>query len=269
MGKVNAKRMIKRMKRQSEEYKQVVDACVLIAGQYGVVINLPYELPTILENLLRSQQQGSPADHQAAQAKASESYNRLAAMTHQPPHQASPPQAHHQAPVAPQPNPWDVAAEQAPMPPPPPVDPWASATSDAAIDDVFEEDEPMFDAPDNGGSQNHDIASMQAAFEAKQAQMLDRVSNTGIQYKNSPGPAAGTRPAPHSNAPQAPPQASGHNQAPPPGPTSSTAPGPAPAPPDNRRLKGGMTRGQALDMIERATGRRPGNPPANPNIKMD
>lgn len=258
-GKRNAKRIIKKMQRQGSEYKNVVDGCIFMLTQHGFTVSFPWEIPNILEQLLREREGGAP-DPAASQQGAADAYNRLAAMsTGQPapaqpaPTQAPPTAPSYQAPppAGPPQNPWAVAAGNngapaQPAPPPEPVDPWASAAS-SSLDELLMDDAPA--ATPSGNGMPLSEVEMRARVEAANARMVQRVETNGATYKHGAGPAIPPTPGAQ--------------------PSASSANGGAPPPPtDDRPLKhGGLTRGAALDLIERATGRRPGTPEASPVIK--
>lgn len=100
---------------------------------------------------------------------------------------------------------------------------------------------------------------MMAQFQAGQQRMFQRVADTGVQYKHGAGgPAAGQHLVAQGTAPV--------TTAVPPQPALQQAPQQGGGG-GERRLKNGMSRSAALDAIERASGKRPGAPPANPNAK--
>jgi hypothetical protein len=279
MAKRNAKRMMKRMQRESGEYKSVVDACIFMASQHGITINFPWEVPNLLEALLQERRSGVVATG-AAQVQAHDAHERLAQLTghngaSQPAHPHAQPGPPPVPPSAPQGSPWAAAAQGGPTapelePPPPPVDPWAAA-AEGAFDDIIEgalgaDQSPAAPAgAPTGDEATLSQEEMMARYQAGQDRMISRVETTGVQYKHGQGgPATGQRMVAHDNArPAAPPAAPGAHPPPP--------AGFVPAEPRNDdgspRMKGGMSRTQALDLIERSTGRRPSAPGGNPTQK--
>jgi len=272
-GQSRAKRKIRKIKAQSEEARGVLDACMLIASSHGRIVNFPYELPQLLEELFSAQKAGGGY---IPGAQANAAYNRLEALTSQngapqqhtvpvqtvvspqpaaPAYQAPPP-----LPLAYGAEPWGAPAEATP-----PANPWATAANaateemrrnpTAVAQSAVAQSPPQDPTPITPQAPQPGMDQMMAKFEAGQARMVQRVAETGVQYKHGAGgPAAGQHLVTQNPVPV----------------TTQVAPQPAlqPAGRDGeRRLKNGMSRSAALDAIERSTGTRPGTPTASPHAK--
>ena len=286
MGGAAAKRKLKRIKRQGDESKTIIENISGILMAHGIVVNFPWEIPEIIGELLANRS-ASPPNHlgqQQAVASTQGAIQRLRALTQVPssPAPQSPP-AHHVAATAPasvQPisDPWGTAADDigqaAPQsaPPAPPVDPWGDAadldfdfdSEPAAATQAYPEQATPVD-PNTGLT----MEQMQAMVEAGQSRMMQRVETTGVQYKNgAQGPAAGKRIAPAPRIAAKAGTTAGAAGAPPIAPqTAPAAMGIPPAKPGERRGKNGLTAAQARALISRATGREVKPPGANPNVK--
>lgn len=253
------------MKREGEEYKSVVDACMMLCGQHGITVNLPWELTQVLEKLLQAkaaaqvnpamavntQQQRVNNLRQLVQGNNPAQPTQQSAPMQAPPPPTSAPPIHGRSQSAssgwgpPQADPF-AEMEQAE-----PVDPWANMSHD--VDALFREEKPVQQHVHQTAPEEQqmplDQAEMMRRYKAGQDKMLNRVATEGVQYKNGGGPAQGKVLTPAEGVPAP--------STPPPGPTPQRNN-------DGPRMKGGMTREEALDMIERASGHRPRAPEGNP-----
>lgn len=272
MAKRNAKRIAKRLKRESDEFKGVVDQCIHLLGLHGYPIQFPWEVPLALEQLISNAGLTPQGMMNAPTGSREASFDRLAgAMAAGP--QAQPPPGQQLAPQAAQPAYQLMGAPQAASAPVAPpevanVDPWAAAAEAASV--TMETGHGGHRAPPQGqGSADGGLSpeQVQAMFEAKQAAMFERLAQSGVKYGGAQGPAAGKKLIPHpsvkvpTGAPPAPPRAAGGEE----GHQSPYAvPGGGDGP---RNPKNGMTREQMVEAIANATGKVPGAPAANPNAK--
>ncbi len=272
-GKRNARRLVKKMKREGQEYRTVVDNLIMLLGLNGITINFPWELTQAVEQLLQ-ERNGMAPNPQQPQHEVGASFERLAQLTGA----TTPIQPMHAAPP-PAPPPVHAAA---------PVDPWAAAAAGAA-EDLTGPNGHRPPAAQPGPTQTEespDQAQMKAKFEEGQARLMNRLETQGVRHSTGAGPGQGQRMGAHPSVkmPAVPPTAP--HSAPhddfdgivsfgdddtveaPFQTTESTSVHPnAPVDDGSPRTAGGMSIEQARDLIGRATGKRPGAPGANPTVK--
>lgn len=273
-----AKRRLKRLKREGDESKQIVEQLMGLFMAHGVTVNFPYEIPNIVGQLLNGSGQGVP-NHQQAIEGANASIDRLRQLTTGQPVQALPaaPAPPHQAPpVAPAPaanpaapkvDPWAAAATgsaapvaAAPVAPAAPVDPWGEAAAaplaPAPAPAPTAPAAPAEGPPADGAPMSE--AEMMARFQAGQERMVNRIATEGVQYKHgAQGPASGQRIAPAAGVQTgaAQPEASVPGAAPIPAPTGGGG---------GKRGMNGLTSEEARAIIARVTGQEVKPPGGNP-----
>jgi hypothetical protein len=271
---VNMKRKMRKIKREGQEGQGIVDNLGMLLSMHGFTVSFPHEIVPAVEQLLREAGYG-PGGNRTQGPSPAASMNRLAQQIGAPKVQVQTtytPQASYGSPeledFEPTPaydNPWEAAA--------------AGALSTSHGD--FNESptpRPQGNTRTSSEPPPMDPDQMRAQFEAKQAKMMERVATQGVRYSHGAGPAQGQRMAPHPSikTPKVPDQEfsgfgnedifseegdfsegndfNGFEQE-----TGGDD--------DSPRMKGGMSRNQALDLIQRATGHRPSAPGANPVMK--
>lgn len=263
MGRGNSKRAVKRMKRQGDEHKSVVEQCMFILTNAGYPIQFPWEVPHALTELINGSSGGASTAHSAVPSR-QETLGRLAAGQISPaqPQQGSPRQV--SRPVQQQPpraiDPWASESE--------PVDPFGGSDGDEWGDidtsSLVDDGEGYYEADyedDDGGELSP--AEMMARYEQGQAGLMQRVAQNGVQYgRGAKGPSAGRRLVPHESVKVPKVQPEVHAA-----PAQGEYQSPYGAAGDGPRAKNGMTRDQMVNAIERATGRAPGSPKGNPTAK--
>lgn len=246
MGR-NAKRMMKRMKRESDEFRVVVDQCLMILNQNGITVQFPWEVPEVLKELvsgrvpLAAQQGGSSSS-------TDEVRHRLAGGTSSSTQPSAPSPAVQPASVE------DMGAV------------WESLGAPSS--DGLASAQPVHPQVSNDPAPSPQQAppmpmdEMQRLVEQRQARMMQRLESQGVQYKGPGGPSEGKRLTPHESVSAPQPSVSSETSATPDG--EYRSPYGAHRNEEQRRNANGMTREEMVAAIAKATGKAPEPPPASP-----
>jgi len=263
MGRRNNKRVAKRLKMQSDEYQAVVDQCIHILSAHGYPVQFPWEVPHALQTMLSSM--GASSDVEVSPSaflgSREDSLSRLAGAMEKGPSASS---AALSSGATSSPTQEDVSFTLDEDEP----DSWESLAESSIS---FFDDTPLAMETSSSGDSlgqleepaGQPTPEMVARFEAKQAEMLQRVSQNGVQYgRGAKGPAAGAKLSPHPSVkmPDVSSGASDGDEYESPYVPSGGGDGP-------RNPKTGLTRQQMVERIAEATGKAPGAPGGNPNAK--
>jgi hypothetical protein len=252
--------MVKRLKREGDEFRSVVDQCISICAQHGVTIQFPWEVPKVLAELLDGK---VPLAAQVPQGNsAEESRRRLADFS----------RSAHPSPSS-RSVPSPASAQSAPVSPPPVANSSGGPVSmdqtqqiwDNLVDGLdvehpapqpqvappADQPSPAPKAPQSAPPMS--MEEMQKIAESRQAAMLARVQQQGVRYKGSPGPLQGQNVEVDDSVDLTPAEnvSDGEYQSP-------YATG------GNPKHPSGLTREEMAQKILEATGKMPSAPTANP-----